>query len=126
MQSRFGDWMPARYDIMAVGWRHIVADLETYLWTGVHAAVTSDHGVTWEPSVVPTAGGLRVHDVRADTLAHRLGLRDDDLLVVLAGAPVSCHDDLVTVLRALHGRSGEVEAEWVRGGALVTAVAPIP
>lgn len=45
-----------------------------------------------------TSGGLRLSGVRRDSLAQRLGLHDDDLLVVLAGAPVSNHDDLVTVL----------------------------
>ena len=33
----FGDWLPTRYEIMSVGWRYIVADLQTYLATGVHA-----------------------------------------------------------------------------------------
>ena len=38
VQSRFGDWLPAHYEMMAVGWRHIVADLHAYLATGAHAA----------------------------------------------------------------------------------------
>jgi len=42
---------------------------------------------------------------------------------VLAGAPVSGHDDLVTVLRVLDHRPGEIEAEWVRDGSVRTAVA---
>jgi hypothetical protein len=123
VQSGFGDWMPPRYDVMAVGWRHIVADLQTYLCTGAHAR---RHFRPWGDlgaEVTPSAGGLRIDNVRADTLAGRLGLRDDDLLVVLAGAPVSNHDDLVTVLRVLDSVPGPVEAEWVRGGALQTAVA---
>lgn len=35
VQSRFGDWLPARYDMMSIGWRHIVADLQTYLTTTI-------------------------------------------------------------------------------------------
>jgi hypothetical protein len=123
VQSRFGDWMPPHYDMLAVGWRHIVADLETYLSTGAHA---SRHLRPWGDlgaEVIPTAGGLHVAGVRPGTLADRIGLRDDDLLVVLAGAPVSGYDDLVTVLRVLDGRAGEVGAEWVRDGVVRKAVA---
>jgi hypothetical protein len=123
VQSRFGDWLPAMYDTMAVGWRHIVADLETYLSTGVHARrhlrPWGDLGAAARSDV----GGLRVHGVRAGGLAGRLGLREDDLLVVLGGAPVSNQDDLLTVLRVLGDRPGPVSAEWVRDGALLSAVA---
>ena len=61
--------------------------------------------------------------MRSDTLADRLGFHDDDLLVVLAGAPVSTHDDLLTVLRVISGQIEGVEAEWVRDGAVHKAVA---
>ncbi|HEX6423653.1 MAG TPA: hypothetical protein VFZ79_09250 [Acidimicrobiales bacterium] len=123
VQSGFGDWLPARYDLMAIGWRHIVADLQAYLATGVHAR---RHLRPWGDlgaSATPGAGGLRIGRVRAGTLAARLGLAEGDLLVVLAGAPVASDDDLVTVLRVLRGRPGPITAEWVRGGALVTASA---
>ena len=124
VQSGFGDWLPARYDLMAIGWRHIVADLQTYLATGVHAR---RHLRPWGDlgaSATPGDGGLRISRVRAGTLASRLGLDDGDLLVTLAGAPVACDDDLVTVLRVLHEHPGPIAAEWVRGQALVTAAAP--
>lgn len=123
VQSGFGDWLPSHHDMMAVGWRHIVADLQTYLSTGVHAR---RHLRPWGDlgaAVTPAAGGLRIGRVREGSLAGRLGLAEGDVLVVLAGAPVSCHDDLVTVLRVLDGRSDPVAAEWVRDGALATAVA---
>jgi hypothetical protein len=123
VQSGFGDWLPARYDMMAVGRRHIVADLETYLVTGVHAR---RHFRPWGDlgaDVAPAAGGLAVSAVRPGTLAHRLGLTDDDVLVVLAGAPVSTFDDLVTVLRVLGDRDLVVDAEWVRDGGLCTSSA---
>ena len=125
VQSRFGDWLPARYDMMAVGWRHIVADLQTYLSTGVHAR---RHLRPWGDlgaDVMPEAGGLRIEHLRSDTLAARLGLHDTDLLVVLAGAPVSSYDDLVTVLRVLDRRPAPVEAEWVRDGELVHGAADL-
>jgi len=81
---------PPLYDVMAVGWRHIVADLETYLATGAHAR---RHLRPWGDlgaDVTAAYGGLRVSGVRTDTLADR---------------------------------PGQVEAEWVRKGALQTAVA---
>jgi hypothetical protein len=123
VQSRFGDWLPARYDMMTVGWRYIVADLETFLATGAHAR---RHLRAWGDlgaDVRATDGGLRLHAVRPGTLADRLGLRSDDLLVVLAGAPVASYDDLVTVLRVLGAERRPVEAEWVRGGTVLRAVA---
>jgi hypothetical protein len=123
VQSRFGDWLADHYDVMAVGWRHIVADLETYLATGVHAR---RHLRPWGDlgaDVTPVDGGLQVGPVREGSMAGRLGLHAGDLLVVLAGAPVSSHDDLLTVLRVLDGGAGEVTAEWVRGGALEQATA---
>ena len=115
--------MPPLYDMMAVGWRHIVADLQTYLSTGVHAKRHLRPWADFGANVTPANGGLLVDNVRKDELADRLGLRNDDLLVVLAGAPVSTHDDLVTVLRVLDSVPGTVQAEWVRDGVLQTATA---
>jgi hypothetical protein len=126
VQSRFGDWLPARYEMMAIGWRHIVADLHAYLATGAHAA---RHLRAWGDlgaDATPASGGMRVSGVRDGALADRLGMRDGDLLVVLAGAPVSSYDDLVTVLRAIGALGGEVRAEWVRDGVLQTSVAGHP
>src|SRR5690606_31481995 len=123
VQSGFGDWLADLRDVMAVRWRHIVADLQTYLGTGVHAR---RHLRAWGDLGARARlgdGGLRISEVRDGTLAGRLGLQDGDLLVWLAGAPVASHDDLATILRVLDGRQGPVEAEWVRGGSLVTAVA---
>ena len=123
VQSRFGDWLPTRYDVMAVGWRHIVADLQAYLATGVHAA---RHFRPWGDlgaEAKPTDGGLQIGAVRPGTLAARFGLVDDDLLVVLAGAPVSTVDDLVTVLRVIDGRDFDIDAEWVRKGSVQKAMA---
>ena len=75
--------------------------------------------------VTPVDGGLRLRHVRDGSLAGRLGLLDGDLLVVLGGAPVSGHDDLLTVLRVLGDRpGGDVSAEWVRAGQLMAATAP--
>jgi uncharacterized protein YndB with AHSA1/START domain len=118
-QSRFGDWLPTRYEIMSVGWRYIVADLQTYLATGVHAR---RHLRPWgDLGAEATAidGGVSIDGVREGTLAHRLGLTSGDLLVTLAGAPVASLDDLVTVLRVLDAAT-RPDAEWIRSGALMT------
>ena len=61
VQSRFGDWLPAAYEMMAVGWRHIVADLHTYLATGVpRARHLHGWGRPRREDVTAAAGGLRV------------------------------------------------------------------
>ncbi|MGH8978353.1 MAG: SRPBCC domain-containing protein [Acidimicrobiia bacterium] len=122
VQSRFGDWLPARYDMMAVGWRHIVADLHAYLATGAHARRHLRAWGDFGADARPRDGGLLVEGVRPDTLADRIGLRDGDLLVVLAGAPVATYDDLVTVLRVIATLPGPVHAEWVRDGAMHTSL----
>jgi hypothetical protein len=126
VQWGFGDDLPARYDLMAVGWRHIVSDLATYLATGAHARRHlrgwGDLGAT----VVAADGGLRVASVHQGSLADRLGLVPDDLLVVLAGAPVATMDDLVTVLRVVRTLPGDVRAEWVRDGEVHKATVPEP
>jgi hypothetical protein len=126
VQSRFGDWLPARYDLMAVGWRHIVADLETYLFTGVHGRRHLRPWPDFGADVVPLAGGLQVAAVRSGTLAGELGLREHDLLLTLAGAPVSSYDDLVTVARVLDGSVTDVAAEFVRAGVLEMAAVGAP
>ena len=120
VQSRFGDWMPAHYELMAVGWRFIVADLHTYLATGAHAR---RHLRPWGDlgaGCTAVDGGMRIHDIRRDGLAGALGLTENDLLVSLAGAPVASVDDLVTVLRIVDSASG-TDAEWIRDGRLMSS-----
>lgn len=124
VQSRFGDWLPARYDMMSIGWRHIVADLQAYLTTAVHPR---RHLRPWGDlgaDATATDGGVRIDHVRAGGLAHRLGLAEGDLLVTLVGAPVASLDDLVTVLRVLLATGAPPTAEWIRSGRLMTAGQP--
>jgi len=119
VQSGFGDLGPLR-DVMAVGWDHIVADLELALATGLHAG--RHLGLEWPDfgaEVVACDGGLRLGAIRPETLADRLGLREGDLLLVLAGAPMTAQHDLQTALRVLDGRR-DVGATWVRDGELVS------
>jgi hypothetical protein len=121
VQSRFGDWLPSRYEMMAIGWRHIVADLQTYLATGVHA---QRHLRPWGDvgaDANAIDGGVRIANVQPGGLAAQLGLADGDLLVTLAGAPVASLEDLATVLRVLQHGATAARTEWVRNGALMSA-----
>ena len=58
--------------MMAVGWRHIVSDLETYLATGAHARRHLRGWGDLGASVVAADGGLRIVRVRPESLADRL------------------------------------------------------
>jgi hypothetical protein len=123
-QTEFGDWLDAMYEIIGVGWRHIVADIEAYLEFGVHP---SRHLRPWGDlgaDISPAPGGVLVGAVRPDGLAAELELVDGDVLVVLGGAPISSIDDLITVLRVLIRAEHSVDAEWIRDGVLMTGAAP--
>lgn len=118
VQSRFGDHLPAPRDLMEIGWRHIVADLHTFLATGAHA---HRHLRPWgDLGATTTAldGGLLVEGIRPGGLADRLGLTDGDLLTALAGAPVTAPADLDTILRVID-LGATPPAEWVREGTLL-------
>jgi hypothetical protein len=120
VQSGFGDWLPARYEVMAVGWRYIVADLQAYLATGVHARRHLRRWGDLGADATAADGGIRVTGVREGGLVDRIGVVDGDLLVTLAGAPVASLDDLVTVLRVLDA-DRTPPAEWIRDGSLIRA-----
>jgi hypothetical protein len=119
VQSGFGDWFSGAREMMAIGWRFIVADLQTFLATGVHPG---RHLRPWGDFGAPLTaqdGAVRVGPPEPSGLAGRLGMRDGDLVVGFAGAPIASLDDLVTAQRALIGRTDEVSAAWIRGGALM-------
>jgi hypothetical protein len=125
VQSRFGDWLAPHREVMAVGWQHIVADLQAFLATGVHAR---RHLRGWGDLGADTDavdGGVRLGAVRSDGLAGRLGLIDGDLLTTLAGAPVTTLAELATVLRVIAADPRPTAAEWIRDGELVGA-GPVP
>lgn len=119
VQSGFGGWLADHLDLLAVGWRHLTSDLQTFLATGVHAG---RHLLAWGDlgaDATPADGGMRLSDLRAGGLAAGLGLLDGDLLVTLGGAPVSSTDDLVTILRVLPDGS-DPAATWIRDGRLLS------
>jgi hypothetical protein len=121
VQSGFGDWFRSAEEMLAIGWRFIVADLQTYLTTGVHA---QRHLRSWGnlgASVHADDGGVYVDDVHPDGVARRLGLRAGDLVVTFGDAPIASVDDLVTAVRAIGAHDELVCATWIRAGALVAA-----
>ncbi len=123
-QAEFADWLDSMYEIIGVGWRHIVADIEAYLTFGVHP---SRHLRPWGDfgaDMSPAPGGVRVGAVRPGGLADELALVEGDVLVVLAGAPISSVDDLITVLRVLIRAEFSADAEWIRDGVLMTGASP--
>ena len=123
-QAEFGEWLDAMYEIIGVGWRHIVADIEAYLSFGVHP---SRHVRPWGEigaDIAPAPGGVRIGTVHPGGLAADLQLVEGDVLVVLAGAPISSIDDLVTARRVLIRAEYSVDAEWIRDGVLMTGAAP--
>ncbi len=114
-------------EILDVGWRHIVADLQTFLATGVHTGRHNRPWVDMGASGRAADGGVVLSDVAAGGLADGLGLRDGDLVVAVCATPVSSMRDLVAVLRtaqhldAFAGpqvRSAAFQVEWIRDGEL--------
>lgn len=121
VQSGFGDWFRDAEEMLAIGWRFIVADLQTFLTTGVHA---HRHLRSWGnlgASVHADDGGVYVDEVHPDGVARRLGLRVGDLVVTFGDAPVASLDDLVTAMRAIGEHDDLARATWIREGALVGA-----
>ena len=96
---------------------HIFADLHAFFAAGVVA------GRAWRPwtplgmAVEVEPFGLRTTTVRRGTWAERVGLRTDDLLLTVAGAPLYAAGELGLVERMV--RSGDtVVATWAREGEL--------
>lgn len=114
-------------EVLDVGWRHIVADLQTFLATGVHPGRHRRPWVDVGADGRATDGGVLVSGVVPGGLAAHVGLREGDLVVAVCDTPVSSLRDLVAVLRtaqhlgAFAGaqvHSGAFEFEWIRDGAL--------
>ena len=121
VQSGFGD-LPGGAELFALGWRRIVADLQTFLATGVHARRFLRAWGDFGADPLADDGGIRVRDIRPGGLADRLGITDGDLLITLADAPVTTVDELLTVLRVLDTTGDDhPAAEWIRGGRLLTS-----
>ena len=104
-------------DFLNAHWRRIVADFRLYV----------EHGVTalpgaWRTSLgattCETATGLVVTDVAPGTFADVCGMREDDILLTLAGVRILDTAQLWTVL-AMMAPGDLATATWVRDGAVL-------
>jgi uncharacterized protein YndB with AHSA1/START domain len=115
------DWL-GDLDGHAHGWTHELADLALYLETGIVAR----RAFAWRArlGVVPldSAAGVRMGRVIDGGAADRAGIRDGDLLLRLAGAPVFDISDLWMFLAA-HQPGESVDVEYVREGRVAFATA---
>jgi hypothetical protein len=104
--------------------RHLFADMHLFFETG---AVARRAWLPWAPLGVSVSGepfGLRVARVQTGTWAERVGLRADDVLLTVAGAPLYTVPELGVVERIVH--AGEVvAATWVRDGDSAEASAAV-
>jgi hypothetical protein len=94
---------------------HIFADLCLFFETG---AIAQRAWLPWAPlgvGVTVEPFGLRVTKVQAATWADRLGLRSDDVLLTVAGAPLYTAHELGVMERVVH-TGDDVGATWARGG----------
>lgn len=104
-------------DFLNAHWRRIVADFRLYV----------EHGVTVPPSAWRTSlgattretpTGLAVTEVEPQTYADQCGMREDDILLTLAGVRILDTAQLWTVL-AMLAPGDLVTATWVREGAVL-------
>jgi hypothetical protein len=92
---------------------HIFADLELFLRTGVIGRRAWRSLVWLGVGGITTSYGVVVRRVASDTWADRIGLREDDVLLTVDGAPLFSTRDLGTVQRLVH-EGDEVAATWAR------------
>lgn len=117
-QTEFGDWFEEMRDILRSGWRHIAADIETFLATGVHPARHMRWWGSLGADLSVAMGGVHLGHINEDGLASALAAQTNDLLVVLAGAPVCDLDDVATILRVVGPNPAHLDAEVVRDGSV--------
>lgn len=123
VQTGFGDGFAERRAWLATGWGPIVADLAVYLERGVapgrHLTAWADLGC----AVTETPGGLEVSGVAAGGFADRTGLRDGDLVLRVAGAPVVDIADLAVLVRGPLRTGHEARIHYLRGTEILSGSA---
>jgi hypothetical protein len=95
-------------------------DLHLFFATGLRGGRPARPWTMIGCGVVATALGLEVTDVYDGMWASRAGLRAGDLLLTVAGAPLTIERDLITVQRII-SPGQDLTATWVRDRELIEA-----
>ncbi len=123
VQSGFGAWMEAAWDIVEAHGHQIVRDFRLHLERGIIVP-----GTIWGASLgamtKPTGIGLEVVAVQPNGFGERTGMTAGDLLLTLRGIRIHDTQQLWTVL-ALSSAGDEVEASWARGRESMSATAAL-
>ena len=111
---RFGEARPW----LAAGWYPILADLVVFFERGVslgrHAGIWAGIGC----DVAETGGGLVALDVAPDGFAAQAGIQRGDLIVQLAGSPITTVRDLAVLVRGPLRQLGTAKVRYLRGDQL--------
>jgi hypothetical protein len=97
------------------------ADLHLFFATGLRGGRPGRPWTMIGCGVIATALGLEVTDVYDGMWASRVGLERGDLLLTVAGAPLTLERDLITVQRVINPGQ-ELTATWVRDRQLIEAM----
>jgi len=103
---------------------HLVTDMYVFFETGV---IAERAWLPWAPLGIGVSSepfGLKVKSVQSDTWAERVGIRADDVLLTVAGAPIYTTRELGVVERIVH-TGDDVRATWARDGARCEATAAV-
>jgi uncharacterized protein YndB with AHSA1/START domain len=122
VQSGFGAGFEAALEDLTIGWYDILADIELFLATGVRGGRHPRPWASFGARVRATGAGLEVTQVREETFAGRAGLEKGDIVITVAGAPISSRIQLETVMRVCHS-GDDVKVSWARGSQRMSATA---
>jgi len=114
----FGDgeeWQGA-LESTSFGWGQAIADLFAYLETGVrperfNTNLLSNPGMV----VIDTPAGLRVKRTEPAGFAEQVGLKEGDLVLTVAGAPVFTTPEMWVILR-LYKPGDKVAVDYISDG----------
>ncbi|MDE0190333.1 MAG: hypothetical protein OXQ90_03160 [Gammaproteobacteria bacterium] len=104
-------------DFLNAHWQRIVADFRLYVEHGVTAPPAAWR-TTLGATTRETPTGLAVTDMVPEAFADRCGMREDDILLTLAGVRILDTVQLWTVL-AMLAPGDLAKATWVRDGAVL-------
>lgn len=100
------------------GWDDSLVDLVAYLETGVNVSRHFSGRSSIGASMLERGRGVQVAEVIPGGYAAEAGLREGDLLISIGGAGVYRRSD-VWFLQREHGPGEELDAAYVRDGALL-------